>query len=48
MSNDRTAEQKMRKLLNEEKVILDLELAVKKAKYQKDNESNIDEWNWKK
>jgi len=35
MSHMRTSEQKFRRMLNEEKTILDLELAVKKARFQK-------------
>ena len=46
MSKIRTAEQRLRKMLNEEKVIVDLELAVKKVKFQKDNQQS--DWNWVK
>ena len=35
MSYTRSPEQKFRRMLNEEKTILDLELAVKKAIFQK-------------
>jgi len=35
MSYTRTPEQKFRRKLNEEKTILDLELAIKKARFQK-------------
>lgn len=38
MSYIRTPEQRFRRMLNEEKTILDLELAVKKARFQKNNE----------
>ena len=48
MSKIRTSEQRLRKMLNEEKVILDLELAVKKAKFQKDNQPKEGDWNWTK
>ena len=35
MSKIRTPEQKFRKMLNEEKIIMDLELAVKKEQFKK-------------
>jgi len=45
MSNIRTAEQKIRKMLNEEKTIVNLELAVKIARFQKENELQENDWN---
>ncbi len=33
-------------MLNEETTILHLELAIKKAKFQKENEPKEDDWNW--
>jgi hypothetical protein len=45
MSNIRTVEQKIRKMLNEEKTIVNLELAVKIARFQKENELQENNWN---
>jgi hypothetical protein len=45
MSNTRTVEQKIRKMLNEEKTIVNLELAVKIARFQKENELQENNWN---
>ncbi len=39
----RTPEQRTKKMLNEERTIMDLELAVKKAKFRK-NQSNNEGW----
>lgn len=47
MQKMRTSQQKVQKMLNEEKTILDLELAVKKAKFQKENEIT-DDWSFYK
>ena len=44
MSNIRTAEQKIRKMLNEEKTIVNLELAVKIVRFQKENELQENDW----
>lgn len=46
MMKIRTSEQKIRKMLNEEKIIIDLELGVKKARFQKENEPQEGDWNW--
>jgi hypothetical protein len=46
MMKIRTSEQKFRKMLNEEKTIVDLELAVKKARFQKENKPQESDWNW--
>jgi|SaaInlV_200m_DNA_6_1039755.scaffolds.fasta_scaffold02205_4 hypothetical protein len=42
-SQIRTPEQRTKKMLNEERTIMDLELAVKKAKFRK-TQSNNDDW----
>jgi hypothetical protein len=41
-SEMRTPEQKTRKMLNEERVIVDLELAIKKVKFRKILSENDD------
>ena len=46
-SEIRTPEQRTKKMLNEERTIMDLELAVKKAKFRKTQSKN-DDWNWHK
>ena len=43
-SEIRTPEQRTKKMLNEERVIIDLELAVKKAKFRKTQSKN-ENWN---
>ena len=42
-SQIRTPEQRTKKMLNEERTIMDLELAVKKAKFRK-TQLNNDDW----
>ena len=39
-SEMRTPEQRTKKMLNEERIIIDLELAVKKAKFRKTQQKN--------
>jgi len=46
-SEIRTPEQRTKKMLNEERTIMDLELAVKKAKFRKTQQKN-DDWDWLK
>jgi len=47
-SKIRTPEEKVRKMLDEEKTIVDLELAIKKEKFRKTQEPKEDDWNWVK
>ena len=44
-SEMRTPEQRTKKMLNEERTIMDLELAVKKLKFRKTLQKD-DDWNW--
>ena len=48
MQKIRTQQQKVQKMINEEKIILNLELAVKKARFQNENKPKEGDWNFYK